>query len=159
MSFSNSGVFFLVRTLKFLKLCSLPLCQANKKNYYYYHICVSWIWVLANASTFTTWSWLKEQLELRSLIQQLQCLFAVIIVTERADDLLGYPTLHFYSAFQVLRGLTMVVRNDFVVARFEVWSLVCHTVSHQRRPVPPHSLFSQQDIWFLLWGYSYVNLV
>lgn len=27
----------------FLKLCSLPLFQANKKNYYYYHICVSWI--------------------------------------------------------------------------------------------------------------------
>ena len=45
MSPSNSNFFFffLVRTLKFLKLCSLPLCQANKKNYYYYHICASWI--------------------------------------------------------------------------------------------------------------------
>lgn len=72
MSFSHSDFFFLVRTLKFLKLCSLPLCQANKKNYYYYHICVSWILFLANVSTFTTWSRLKEQLELGSLIQQLQ---------------------------------------------------------------------------------------
>lgn len=55
MSSSNSDFFFFfVRTLKFLKLCSFPLCQANKKNYYYYHICVSWILFLAKASTFTT---------------------------------------------------------------------------------------------------------
>lgn len=55
MSFSNSDFLCVcVRTLKFLKLCSLPLCQANKKNYYYYHICVSWILFLAKASTFTT---------------------------------------------------------------------------------------------------------
>lgn len=40
---SSNSDYFWSRTLKFLKLCSLPLCQANKKNYYYYHICVSWI--------------------------------------------------------------------------------------------------------------------
>lgn len=47
-------------------------------------------------------------------------LIAVIIVTEYVDDLLSYPTLHFYFAFKVIKSLMLEAPNDSVVARFEV---------------------------------------
>lgn len=145
-----------------MTLCSLPLSQASKTNYYYYHICVSWIVFLANASTFTSMILVEGAIRIKEPYPTITALTAIILVTRVSWQLTELPPmLHFYFAFKVLPSLMLKVPHQPGVV--QIWSLQPHQpptlLAIKKGTAPPSLLFSQQDIWFLLWGYSYGNLV